>query len=78
MYGYKALILTYYNNKVILDWRGEDEFQLSLHGGAVACYYLGGGQIGEWVYFSRAGSRTGRVTSASIPGLAYGVVYKHQ
>ena len=75
MFNYTALILTDTTDDSILDWREADEFQLSLHGGPVACYYLGRGHIGEWVYFSRNGST---VTSFTTPGLAYGVVYVRQ
>ena len=75
MYGHKALLLTdAVDQPVILDWWGEDEFQLSLHGGPQPCHNLGRGLIGEWVYFTRSGIH-GDVTSFSIPGLAYSVVY---
>ena len=75
MYNYKALIFTDSEDKVILDWHGEDTFQQSLHGGSQPCYYLGRGHIGEWVYFNRSNT-SGLVDSFTIPGMAYGVVYQ--
>ena len=68
------LILIDSEDRVILDWREGDEFQQSLHGESHPCGDLGRGNIGEWVYFSR--STQGNVDSFTIPGLAYGVVYK--
>ena len=72
--GNEALLLIDSGDRVILDWREGDEFQQSLHGGPQPCANLGRGHIGEWVYFSR--STSGQVESFTIPGLAYGVVYK--
>ena len=72
VYSHKALTIIDAQGQAILDWRGGDEFQLSLHGGPQPCYNLGRGFTGEWVYFGRTGSD---VENFTIPGLAYGVQY---
>ena len=77
VYDRKALLLLDSSGeRSILDWRGEDEFQISLHGGPQPCHTLNEGFVGEWVEFTR--SEGGQVESFTIPGDEYGVVYTRE
>ena len=75
MFGHKTLIASEGAYEAIMEWTGEDSFQLSVQGMAVPCYTLHSGRVGARVYFQRSGSK---VISLSLPGLAYGAVYEKQ
>lgn len=72
--GHQALlVLAPGVGEIIGNWVEGEEFQLSAQGLTIPCFFLGGGQVGERVYFQRSGSK---VTGFTVPGLFYGIYFK--
>lgn len=74
--GHPALFTSEGGSTGLLEWREKDSFQISLRGIPTPCFVLSSGHIGAWVYFHR--KLVGKVDSLTVPGIAYGQVYKRQ
>lgn len=74
--GHPSLFTTEGGDTALLEWREKDAFQITLRGFPAPCFVFSSGHIGAWVYFHR--NLLGRVTSLTVPGIAYGHIYIRQ
>ena len=75
-FGHPALFALEGGNRVLLEWRVKDSFQITVRGFPVPCFVLNSGQIGAWIHFQR--DSEGKVATLTAPGISYGVVWEKQ
>ena len=75
-FGHPALFIAEAGEKLLLEWREKDSFQVTVRGLPVPCFVQSTGRIGAWIHFQR--DTQGHVVSLTAPGMVYGVVWEKQ
>lgn len=76
LFGDPALFMTEAGEKLLLEWREKDLFQITVRGLTVPCFFQSTGLVGAWIHFQR--DTQGHVVSLTAPGMVYGVVWDKQ